>query len=513
MVGLQQTPIPSDDSLTTSSFGGLSSKASLQAKLSNYSDLKWAGSDKTICNPMLLPYDVHVGHPPMSQLTLKDCVIGAGDVSTAVQTSAISRLRPQSVSAAASNNCIKCESIDNQNETTKERKCLEATAQRPTRIEDRENVLDNVIKPDVDIKQEECNNYNSDYYAQRKTKKTINAANGDVHDVDIQNGLIGNPMLLPYDAHLRHLPMSRWTLKDSVIGTGDVYPAVQSSAISRLSYQRFSDHAMNNCTKYESIHKQSETTKERKSLEATVQVAVTVPMTLGDDTIVDVDIEKEKRKRYHREYYARRKKRKMSNVANDDVSHDIDKNKDFAVERRKEYNKEYYARQKKLREVNAKGNTESWQYPRINNSLHSAKKCAMRAVTLITNKTTSSDMGEFNTQETHVRADKAAQNTSCYSAELNTEEPHVRANEDAQKVLCDMGQLNTKETQASASDNASQRRKVYNRAYYLRNKENKIRAGVNKPEGCQTLSSTATTITVLNITGKERVTQVMFGLD
>ncbi|KAI3784258.1 hypothetical protein L1987_43353 [Smallanthus sonchifolius] len=54
---------------------------------------------------------------------------------------------------------------------------------------------------------------------------------------------IGEPMLLPYEAHLRHSPMSRrWTLKDSNINAGDVYTAVQSPAIFRLSYGWFSDH-------------------------------------------------------------------------------------------------------------------------------------------------------------------------------------------------------------------------------------------------------------------------------
>ncbi|KAJ0915924.1 hypothetical protein HanPSC8_Chr06g0255591 [Helianthus annuus] len=48
---------------------------------------------------------------------------------------------------------------------------------------------------------------------------------------------VGEPMLLPYDTHLRQSPMSRrWTSKDSSINAGDVYMAVQSPAIFRLRY-------------------------------------------------------------------------------------------------------------------------------------------------------------------------------------------------------------------------------------------------------------------------------------
>ncbi|PWA65995.1 hypothetical protein CTI12_AA330590 [Artemisia annua] len=95
----------------------------------------------------------------------------------------------------------------------------------------------------------------------------------------------GEPMLLPYDAHLRYPTMSRrWTSKDTVISAGDVYTAVGSPAIFRLSYGWFSDHepervssaaGLHNCIKSESTQKQIETTEERNGLDATTKATDT----------------------------------------------------------------------------------------------------------------------------------------------------------------------------------------------------------------------------------------------
>ncbi|KAL8251659.1 hypothetical protein R6Q59_035352 [Mikania micrantha] len=96
---------------------------------------------------------------------------------------------------------------------------------------------------------------------------------------------IGEPMLLPYDAHLRNSPFSRrWTSKDSNISAGDVYTAVQRPAIFRLSYGWFSYNELQrapaptdaqNCIKSEDIHKANETLEDRTYLDATTQVAMT----------------------------------------------------------------------------------------------------------------------------------------------------------------------------------------------------------------------------------------------
>ncbi|KAI7748282.1 hypothetical protein M8C21_021026 [Ambrosia artemisiifolia] len=96
---------------------------------------------------------------------------------------------------------------------------------------------------------------------------------------------IGEPMLLPYDTNLRQSPMSRrWTSKDSNISAGDVYMAVHSPAIFRLSYGWFSDNQpqgvsaatdVHNCIKSEGIHKQTETSEDRNCVDTTNQVAVT----------------------------------------------------------------------------------------------------------------------------------------------------------------------------------------------------------------------------------------------
>ncbi|XP_021982204.1 TSL-kinase interacting protein 1 isoform X4 [Helianthus annuus] len=105
---------------------------------------------------------------------------------------------------------------------------------------------------------------------------------------------VGEPMLLPYDTHLRHSPMSRrWTSKDSSISAGDVYMAVQSPAIFRLSYGWFSDHQpervsattdVHNCIKSDGIHKSI--SEDRNCVDATAQVAVTAP--LVNDTEVKI---------------------------------------------------------------------------------------------------------------------------------------------------------------------------------------------------------------------------------
>ncbi|XP_024977527.1 TSL-kinase interacting protein 1 [Cynara cardunculus var. scolymus] len=106
---------------------------------------------------------------------------------------------------------------------------------------------------------------------------------------------IGETMLLPYDAPLRHRAMSRrWTIKDTVISAGDVYRAVGSPAIFRLSYGWFSDHepqsepprvpaaaALHNCIESESMQEKMETTEERKPLDATSEVAVTEHVDTG----------------------------------------------------------------------------------------------------------------------------------------------------------------------------------------------------------------------------------------
>lgn len=95
----------------------------------------------------------------------------------------------------------------------------------------------------------------------------------------------GEPMLLPYDACLRYPTMNRrWTSKDTVISAGDVYTAVGSPAIFRLSYGWFSDHepervssaaGLHNCIKSESTQKQIETTEERNCLDATTKATDT----------------------------------------------------------------------------------------------------------------------------------------------------------------------------------------------------------------------------------------------
>ncbi|KAK1432339.1 hypothetical protein QVD17_09235 [Tagetes erecta] len=95
----------------------------------------------------------------------------------------------------------------------------------------------------------------------------------------------GEPMLLPYDVHLRHSPMNRrWTSKDSNISAGDVYAAVQSPAVFRLSYGWFSDHEpqrdsaatyVHNRIESEDLHKPNETSEDMKCLDATAQVTGT----------------------------------------------------------------------------------------------------------------------------------------------------------------------------------------------------------------------------------------------
>nr|GEZ46970.1 hypothetical protein [Tanacetum cinerariifolium]GEZ47204.1 hypothetical protein [Tanacetum cinerariifolium] len=95
----------------------------------------------------------------------------------------------------------------------------------------------------------------------------------------------GEPMLLPYDAHLRYSTMTRrWTSKDTVISAGDVYTAVGSPAIFRLSYGWFSNHepervssaaGLHNFIKYESAQKQIETIEERNCLDAKSKATVT----------------------------------------------------------------------------------------------------------------------------------------------------------------------------------------------------------------------------------------------
>ncbi|KAJ9561469.1 hypothetical protein OSB04_006629 [Centaurea solstitialis] len=106
---------------------------------------------------------------------------------------------------------------------------------------------------------------------------------------------MGEMMLLPYDAPPRHLAMSRrWTSKDTVISAGDVYKAVGSPAIFRLSYGWFSDHelqsepgrvrattASRNCIESDSMQKKIETTEDRNSLDATSEVAVTEHVDTG----------------------------------------------------------------------------------------------------------------------------------------------------------------------------------------------------------------------------------------
>ncbi|XP_076948326.1 TSL-kinase interacting protein 1-like [Bidens hawaiensis] len=98
---------------------------------------------------------------------------------------------------------------------------------------------------------------------------------------------IGEPMLVPYDAHLRQSqsPMcTRWTSKDFNITAGDVYTAVQSPAVFRLSYGWFSHHEpqrvsaatdMHNCINSEGIHKLIDTAEDKKCVDATVQLDVT----------------------------------------------------------------------------------------------------------------------------------------------------------------------------------------------------------------------------------------------
>lgn len=95
----------------------------------------------------------------------------------------------------------------------------------------------------------------------------------------------GEPIVLPYGAHPA-MPMTRiWTSNDTVITAGDVYAAVQNPAIFRLSYGWFSLHELQrvsaatdlrNCIKSETIDKPTDTTEERKCLDATAE-ASTVP--------------------------------------------------------------------------------------------------------------------------------------------------------------------------------------------------------------------------------------------
>lgn len=93
---------------------------------------------------------------------------------------------------------------------------------------------------------------------------------------------VGEPMLLPYESHLRdQFINSKWTSNDTAITAGDVYTTVECPAVFRLSYGWFSDHqvqrdpaeaAAQNCVTSEGIQKKNETTEERKLLDATAQV-------------------------------------------------------------------------------------------------------------------------------------------------------------------------------------------------------------------------------------------------
>ncbi|KAI3725641.1 hypothetical protein L1987_65432 [Smallanthus sonchifolius] len=115
-----------------------------------------------------------------------------------------------------------------------------------------------------------------------KARKKISSVTKHIHAKWSGSRIaIGEPMLLPYEAHLRDSPMSRrWTLKDSNISAGDVYTAVQSPATFRLSYGWFSDHEpqrisaatdVHNCIKSESTQKPIGTSEGRKCLDATAQ--------------------------------------------------------------------------------------------------------------------------------------------------------------------------------------------------------------------------------------------------
>ncbi|CAI9282183.1 unnamed protein product [Lactuca saligna] len=90
---------------------------------------------------------------------------------------------------------------------------------------------------------------------------------------------IGEPMLLPYESHLRqHTSITtKWTSKDTSITAGDVYTALETPPVFRLSYGWFSDDepsgiSPRNCVTSETIQKHIETTEEKKLLEATAEI-------------------------------------------------------------------------------------------------------------------------------------------------------------------------------------------------------------------------------------------------
>ncbi|XP_076925867.1 TSL-kinase interacting protein 1-like [Bidens hawaiensis] len=121
-----------------------------------------------------------------------------------------------------------------------------------------------------------------------KARKKISSVINHIHTKWSGSRIaIGEPMLVPYDAHLRQSQSAvctRWTSKDSNITAGDVYTAVQSPAVFRLRYGWFSRHEpqtvsaatdMHNCINSEGIHKPIGTSEDRKCVDATAQLAVT----------------------------------------------------------------------------------------------------------------------------------------------------------------------------------------------------------------------------------------------
>lgn len=255
-----------------------------------------------------------------------------------------------------------------------------------------------------------------------------------------------------------------------------------------MRHQRvFAATPLHNCIKYDNIHKSTEIKEEEKCLEATSEVAVTAPvctMRHGDGKFeigkffqVDVDIDKERRKKYNSDYYKRRKeKNKLGKVDKGEVSEvDVDIEKG----RRKEYNREYYARKKKdkmIKVVNGEGNSP--------------------LMTLPTN-ITASEMAQL--ERLHDRR------IHFYSICANNEDMRKLSESQATKPS-DTIDLDTEKTRASV-DEVAQRRKICNRNYYQRSKEKKkMKTSVDKQGG----TTTTKTIEVLNVTGKERIAKIMF---